>query len=60
MVGHASDAVKVAILIFNESKHVGVKLALVILHYGGDAAMGAEDNMIRCLCVAHGYLFFEK
>ncbi len=60
MVGHASDAVKVAVLVVNEPKDIGVKLALVILHYGGNAAMGAEDNMIRCLCVAHGYLFFEK
>ena len=31
MVGHASDAVKVAVLVVNEPKDIGVKLALVIL-----------------------------
>lgn len=57
MVGHATNAEKVAFLVVNESKHIGVEFALVVLYYGGDAAMSTEDNMIRCLCIAHGYVF---
>ena len=56
MVRHTADTVELAALIVDESEDIGVKLPLVVLCYGRDAAMGAKYDMIECLCVTHAIL----
>ena len=55
MVGHTADTVKTASFVVVETKHVGVQLSLVVLDYGRNATVCAEDDVIGCLCIAHNF-----
>ena len=53
VVGHAANAVQLTAHVVDQSHHIGIEVALVLLGEGALATVGADDNMVHVGGVAH-------
>ena len=56
VVGHPSDAEKVSSCIVDEAENVGVEFSLVLGTDGVTAAVGAQNDMVKGLCITHTWV----
>ena len=55
MVGHTAYAVGLAVKVSCYAINIGIKLSIVFYGYCRFATGGAEDNVVKRLCITHDY-----
>jgi len=56
MVGHPADAVQFAVIVIDDTIHIGIQFILMFFGNSQLAAVCAQDDMIQCADITHAVI----